>query len=711
MPALKSVCIIGAGPAGLVTAKTLRQTGGFEVTIFESAARVGGMWRAQPGEHGDKCSPDMRTNLSRFTVAFSDFSWSSIDLPDGTSAPSTRAPPMFPKAWQVGKYLDSYAKEFGLHACTQYNTTVLRAKGVNNNTQWEVTTVNNITLQANTRTFDYVIIASGFFDKPMRSMQASSPSVQHSSQFRHLSNLGDRHGNTVVIGGGISGVEAAAQAAFQISNAAHAPNGDPGLSGRTIFHVFNRSFYALPRYIPQNPFKNEGLKIINPAPHFLPLDLVLYNLSRRGDGEISAAIGTVPSEKAQKGHDFLQSMIGLEEACATYPAYTGISDSYSEYVRSGIIAQVKGWAKEVKEDGQGLSKVITSNDNLDNVSGVIDATGYKPSLDFLDTDVKQLLDYEPASPRIPVLLSRGSVLTPRIPSLGFVGYYEGPYWSVMEAQARLIAKVWSEPSLAASDDFQRLYQQEDAVKMRAAMQQKSPQVPQFWMADYVGLVEEFSRLANVKRGDDSFGGQTGPAIPARYVEDTAAHEVSSDIQEVTELMQASTSQARFAAAAIFRGLQGAWNLQRTISAHSGGGEFEGTAHFHPRSPTDSSYSAEYLYTEQGTFKMVCGDKFPAHRAYVYRYDETTDKISAWFADTDGKTTTTLFNTWDIRQPRGNDDEEGWIAEGYHWCTPDSYTNKCSFRFRGATIQNFDITYTVSGPRKDYTHDSMYERAA
>tara|TARA_R110002003_G_scaffold97_7_gene7791 strand:+ start:15249 stop:17108 length:1860 start_codon:yes stop_codon:yes gene_type:complete len=617
---------------------------------------------------------------------------------------------MFPKAWQVGKYLETYAKTFGLDACTRYNTSVIRAKGIDDYSQWEITTVDITTMQFTTHTFDYLIVASGFFDKPMQSFEASSPSVQHSSQFRHLSKFGHRRGNVVVIGGGISGIEAATQAAFQVSSANHSPDGVSSHLSTRIYHVFNRPIYSLPRYIPQDPFTNESLKIINSAPHFLPLDLVLYNLSRRGNGEISASIGTVPSEKAQKGHEFLQSLIGLKETRATSPAYTGISDSYSEYVRSGIIVQVQGWAKEVKEAGESGLEVTTSNSTIANVSGIIDATGYKPTLDFLDDDAKQLLSYDPTSPRIPILLSRGSVLTPRIPSLGFVGFYEGPYWNVMEMQARLIARVWSDPSLAATEAFQQLYQQEAAELMRAAMRQKSPQVPQFWMADYVGLVEEFARLAGTERRDDAFGGQTGPAFPSRYVANVSNPEAASVVKEVATILQESTLHAKFAAAAIFRGLQGGWKLYRTITAKSGGGDFKGTANFHPRAPTDPTYSAEYLYVEQGTFEMANGDSFPAHRAYVYRYNETTDKISAWFADVDGKTTTTLFNTWNMRQPRREDDEEGWIAEGYHWCAPDSYTNKCSFRFRGATMQDFDITYTVNGPNKDYTHESIYERA-
>jgi hypothetical protein len=105
----------------------------------------------------------------------------------------------------------------------------------------------------------------------------------------------------------------------------------------------------------------------NAAPKFLPLDLILYNLSRRGGGEISAAISTVPPEKAKKGHEFLRSVLGGDQSDIgsqklvymedqmQYPGYTGITDTYTEFVRSGIIVPVKGWVEQVKQQSNGSS--------------------------------------------------------------------------------------------------------------------------------------------------------------------------------------------------------------------------------------------------------------------------------------------------------------------------------------------------------------------
>jgi hypothetical protein len=360
---MKSVCVIGAGPAGLVAAKTFLQKGCYSVTVFETADRVGGMWRARPGEHGDKCSPDMRTNLSRFTVAFSDLAWSSVDLshPESVAA-SPLTPPIFPKAWQVGRYLARYAQKFGVETNVVYNKRIAHARPFDDFGRWEITSIDTLTQQHNTHTYDYLVVASGFFDHPMCSFDPSpkndTENFQHSSQFRTLSALTEKAGKIVVIGGGISGSEAAAQAALQISNAKYSPGDAKSIhANSTVYHIINRPFYCLPRYLPQDSN--------HPASCFLPLDLVLYNLSRRGDGEISAAITTVPPQKAEKGHQFMRSTIGgnqrdighpalvYSKEQTQYPGYTGITETYSEFVRSGIIVPVQGWVENVNEDKQG----------------------------------------------------------------------------------------------------------------------------------------------------------------------------------------------------------------------------------------------------------------------------------------------------------------------------------------------------------------------
>lgn len=102
-----------------MTAKTLLHNypkGTFEPIIFEKKCVIGGLWPIRyqgddPENHNDTSttrkagfiSPQMRTNLSRFTVSFSDLSWESVIGDDV---------PMFPRASQVGEYLETYMQYY-----------------------------------------------------------------------------------------------------------------------------------------------------------------------------------------------------------------------------------------------------------------------------------------------------------------------------------------------------------------------------------------------------------------------------------------------------------------------------------------------------------------------------------------------------------------------------------------------------------------------
>ncbi|KAF2710363.1 hypothetical protein K504DRAFT_490501 [Pleomassaria siparia CBS 279.74] len=748
---MKSVLVVGAGPAGLVAAKTLLQHGNgkhFKVTVFEAADKVGGMWRADANEEGEKCSPNMRTNLSRFTVAFSDLSWNSVSLEDtedkeNTAAHTQAPPPMFPKAWQVGLYLQRYAHTYIPNGIILCNREVLKADIIESRPlRWSITSLDKVTNATHKNEFDQLIIASGFFSQPFNAIDAperhdatSGTQVQHSAKFRDVSTFSHDGANIVVIGGGISGSEAAAAAAFQISNRKYAPGQKHGRNADSkVIHIVNRPFYCLPRYLPQDPY-DPTKQDYRLAPSFLPLDLVLYNLSRRGEGDIYASNGKVPPEKAKKGHDFIRSCIGNDQRelgsselvyrqeHVQYPSYTGISDMYSEFVRSGLIELKQGHATSIALGDSGTSLTIdvqakspwstTSADArqppIRDMAGVVEATGFRTNLEYLSETVKKDLQFDEECARLPLLLGKGSVFGGERyrREIAFVGFYEGPYWSVMEAQAQLVAATWSGVATGHSD----LYSPSDQDALRKEIKTGNLDIPQFWMSDYVGLVEEISREAGLERVDLGFGGRSGPAFPARYAGSNCNKEqANKTIQEVQEVLRGSKDNARFVAAATFRAMQGSWTLERKIdSRHISmpGGTFKGTASFHPRSPTNSAYSAEYLYIEEGILKMDNGYTFPATRRYAYRYSEAIDTITAWFVADDGVSVGAFFNRWEFQKP--TNDQCGWIARGNHWCSPDTYKNNCEFRFRGASLETFGITYEATGPKKDYTHESWYKR--
>jgi dimethylaniline monooxygenase (N-oxide forming) len=83
----KTVAVIGAGIAGLVTAKTLAQDG-FDVQVFEKGNDLGGTWALS------RTYPGLRTNNTKQTYEFSDHPY-----PDDTE--------LSPRADEVRSYLES----------------------------------------------------------------------------------------------------------------------------------------------------------------------------------------------------------------------------------------------------------------------------------------------------------------------------------------------------------------------------------------------------------------------------------------------------------------------------------------------------------------------------------------------------------------------------------------------------------------------------
>src|SRR5580704_13711665 len=101
------VGIIGAGVAGLTTAKVLSQAG-HEVVIYDKAPDVGGVWsrtRRYPGLTTQ--SPKAQYSLSDFAMPRDYSEW--------------------PTGAQVQAYLAAYASHFGLEAALRLSTEVTAA--------------------------------------------------------------------------------------------------------------------------------------------------------------------------------------------------------------------------------------------------------------------------------------------------------------------------------------------------------------------------------------------------------------------------------------------------------------------------------------------------------------------------------------------------------------------------------------------------------
>lgn len=218
----------------------------FKVTILEQLNRIGGLWPVSKVDDG-LVNPDMCTNQSRHTVNFSDLAW-----PESS--------PQFPKAWQVGEYLQRYITTYpGYEVRT--NCKVLKTELKQG--KWEVYFEDRQSAipVPQVLEFDHLIIASGFFGHPKTPeiLKGIEAPVCHSSQFRDIITLlgtSPRAGKRiVVVGGQFSGVETAASIASQLSSATHAVEKSviPNISEYYVTNVIQKPFWVMPLVIPSNP--------------------------------------------------------------------------------------------------------------------------------------------------------------------------------------------------------------------------------------------------------------------------------------------------------------------------------------------------------------------------------------------------------------------------------------------------------------------------
>jgi cation diffusion facilitator CzcD-associated flavoprotein CzcO len=200
--------IVGAGPAGLACAATMRAAG-LDVTVCEKADSVGPIWR----RHYDRLH--LHTDRSH------------SGLP-GMAMP--RSYPLYPSRMQMVGYLESYAARFDIKPI--FNTVVASIR--RNDALWRAETNQGVIAAP------VAVIATGIADAPYRPGWPGSElyqgAVVHSSDYRNpTSYLGKR---VLVVGFGNSGGEIA----LDLANAGV----DVALAVRSAVQILPRDLLGLP---------------------------------------------------------------------------------------------------------------------------------------------------------------------------------------------------------------------------------------------------------------------------------------------------------------------------------------------------------------------------------------------------------------------------------------------------------------------------------
>ncbi|KAF9010158.1 FAD/NAD(P)-binding domain-containing protein [Cyathus striatus] len=214
----KSICVVGAGPAGLAALKVIldspqHKAGLWVAVAFESREKVGGVWNPALPVDDPPLTPlydSLTTNLPHPIMAFTSYSF----------PPSTH---LFPKAAAVQSYLESYAKHFHLLQHIKFNTGVASVERAEKN--WVVKLSSG-----ETRTFDLVIVCNGHYriprypNTPGIGEWLNARKASHSAWYRHPYNLGD---TVLVVGAGPSGQDITAEMKAISKTIIHSVTGAP----------------------------------------------------------------------------------------------------------------------------------------------------------------------------------------------------------------------------------------------------------------------------------------------------------------------------------------------------------------------------------------------------------------------------------------------------------------------------------------------------
>ncbi len=167
----RSVAVLGAGVAGLASARAL-QARGFAVTVFEARDELGGVWANNYRL--------LRVLEPNCVYGYPDWPW-----PDGSEP--------FPPASQVREYLEAYARHFGIYERIRFATRITAASP-DDGDGWRIEYED--AQGAYAETFDFFVIAPGMFNLPKipdwPGRERFSGTLIHSSEYRDVEQILDK---------------------------------------------------------------------------------------------------------------------------------------------------------------------------------------------------------------------------------------------------------------------------------------------------------------------------------------------------------------------------------------------------------------------------------------------------------------------------------------------------------------------------------------
>ncbi|KAL5432852.1 hypothetical protein PMIN07_007619 [Paraphaeosphaeria minitans] len=239
---IKSVAIIGAGPAGLAAVKYLKAENCFDrVVAFEQRDEVGGVWnftgnvsqqqqsdltipRTKPAQSVERPVSAQKPS-GRITHLFPSPIYDALEtniphtLMNFTDKPFPADCPLFPPFGTVKQYLEEYADDIRTHLRLGSQIEQVRAGTCDgaHKTKWNLSYTDLVSGRRCEESFDAVICASGHYSDPyipnfpgISDFDAAHPGViTHSKFYRNPRPYSDK--KVVIVGNSASGVDISRQ--------------------------------------------------------------------------------------------------------------------------------------------------------------------------------------------------------------------------------------------------------------------------------------------------------------------------------------------------------------------------------------------------------------------------------------------------------------------------------------------------------------------
>ena len=385
---MDEVCIIGAGPTGILSAKISLEYG-LKPFVLEKSSSFGGLWNAGPSQVGVWAS--LRTNISRHSMTYSDHLWAK-----GT--------PVFPTGKEYMDYISSYVSKHDLMQYFHFNSTVLTVEKNENGYLVSYTSES----QLHSKSFKYILLATGLMSKPrypIKKSEVFTGEIMHSAYYREPSIFQGK--NVVVIGRSYS----AGDIAYEATQTA-----------TSVTQVYKRKVVCIKRLVDGIPY---DFHLINFLKEPVEPDL---KYSRERNSDMVRVLSELCGNPGEIRPDWHLS----EEDIRTHEIHAPVSEvEYYEAVKHGQVNMVRGSVTEFYEHG-----IVLEDGSKVPADYVLLATGYTSDYDYLSDEIKQIVSYDPADPKIPVTLYRNMV-HPALPGLAFVGKIHTLIVAELESSAEI----------------------------------------------------------------------------------------------------------------------------------------------------------------------------------------------------------------------------------------------------------------------------------